>query len=110
MIEKTIKRIEETLAGASSLSDKRRAELLKLLAKLKTEVSGLAETHHDSALNIADKTRVSTDQATRDDSDGPALDSAMDELKTAVEKFETSHPGLVSVVNSFCNALADLGI
>ncbi len=110
MIEKTIGQIEETLAGASSLSEKRRAELLKLLAELKTEVAGLAETHHDSAVNITDKTRISADQATRTDDGGPGLDSTIEELKTAVEKFEASHPGLVSVVNSFCNALADLGI
>ncbi len=110
MIDRTIKQIEETLAGAASLSEKRRAELLGLLAELKNEVHGLAATHHESALGIADKTRNSAEQATREEADGPALASAVDELKGAVEKFEASHPGLVSTVNAFCNALADLGI
>jgi len=110
MLETTIKQIEETLAGAENLSEAKRAELLKLLAELKTEVSGLSRTHRESALNIADKTRASTDQATGEDSGGPALESAVEDLKTAVDKFEASHPALVSTVNAFCNALADLGI
>ena len=110
MLETTIKQIEETLAGAENPSEAKRAELLKLLAELKTEVSGLSRTHRESALHIADKTRASADQATGEDSGGPALESAVDDLKTAVDKFEASHPALVSTVNAFCNALADLGI
>lgn len=110
MLEATIRQIEETLADAGNLSEAKRAELLKLLADLKTEVSGLSRTHRESALSIADKTRASADQATQENSDGPALETAVEELKTAVGKFEASHPALVSIVNAFCNALSDLGI
>ena len=110
MIEKTVKKIEETVAGAPTLSPEKRKQLLALLGELKTEITRLSETHHDIALDIADRTRTSTEAATREDSDGARLASETDELKTAVGKFEVSHPGLVAVVNSFCNALADLGI
>ena len=79
MLEATIRQIEETLADAGNLSEAKRAELLKLLADLKTEVSGLSRTHRESALSIADKTRASADQATQENSDGPALETAVEE-------------------------------
>jgi hypothetical protein len=110
MIEKTVKKIEETVTEAPSLSPEKRKQLLALLGELKTEITRLSETHQESALDIADRTRNSTEEATRADSDGDRLASATDELKASVEKFEVSHPGLVAIVNSFCNALADLGI
>lgn len=110
MIEKTVKKIEETVAGAATLSPEKRKQLLALLGELKTEITRLSETHRESALDIADRTRNSTEEATREGSDGSQLAVATDELRTAVEKFEASHPGLVSTVNAFCNALADLGI
>ncbi len=110
MIEKTVKKIEETVAGAPALSEEKREQLLELLGELKKEIEILSRTHRESALGIADRTHASARQATREDADGPALEAALGELKTAVEKFEASHPALVSTVNAFCNALADLGI
>lgn len=110
MIEKTVKQIEETVAQAPALSPEKREKLLELLGELKKEIEILSRTHRESALGIADRTRASADQATREYTDRPALDAAVVELKTAVDKFEVSHPGLVSTVNAFCNALADLGI
>ena len=110
MIDNTVKKIEETVAKAPTLSPEKREQLLKLLGELKQEIQVLSRTHRESALGIADRTHASTRRATREDSDRPARDEAVAELKTVVEKFEVSHPGLVSTVNAFCNALADLGI
>lgn len=110
MIEKTVKKIEETVTQAPSLSPEKRKQLLELLEELQTEIAKLSETHQESALDIADRTRTSTEAATRTDPDGDRLAAATEELKASVGKFEVSHPGLVAVVNSFCNALADLGI
>jgi uncharacterized protein YlxW (UPF0749 family) len=110
MIDKTVVKIEETVAGATALSDEKRAQLLKLISDLKSEIIKLSETDEDSALEIAHKTHTSTHHATQQDSDNHQVTDALDDLKSAIDTFEVSHPGLVSTVNAFCNALADIGI
>ena len=110
MIEKTVVKIEETVAGAAALSDDKRAQLLRLISELKSEITKLSETDEDSAMEIAHKTHTSAHHATQKGSDDHQFASALDDLKSAVDTFEVSHPGLVSTVNAFCNALADLGI
>ncbi len=54
MIEKTISEIEAKIGGAESVSAERKAELLKLLGTLKTEVAKLSETHSEQADSIAE--------------------------------------------------------
>ncbi len=110
MIEKTVQEIEKTVTQSPTLSPEKRDQLLRLLGELKKEIQVLSRTHQESALGIADRTHASTRQATREDADRPALDETIADLKETVGKFEASHPGLVSTVNAFCNALADLGI
>jgi len=110
MIDRTMEKIEETVAGAPALSGEKRAQLLKLISELKSEINTLSETDKDSALDIVHKTHASAHHATQEGSDDNQFASALDELKSAVKTFEASHPGLVSTVNAFCNALADLGI
>ena len=67
MIEKTISEIEAKIGGAESVSAERKAELLKLLGTLKTEVAKLSETHGEQADSIAGFARLSTHEATRTD-------------------------------------------
>lgn len=110
MIEKIVKKIEATVAGTPSISDEKRNQLLTLISELKSEITKLSETDKDSALDIAHKTHVSARHATQQDSDGNQFAAALDDLKSTVDTFEVSHPGLVSTVNAFCNALADIGI
>jgi len=110
MIEKTVRRIEEMVAGAPALSEEKKAQLLKLISELKSEITVLSETDAERALDIARKTHTSARHATQEESDGHQISSALDDLKSTVDTFEVSHPGLVSTVNAFCNALADIGI
>ena len=110
MIEKTVVNIEETVAGATALSDEKRAQLLRLISELKGEISTLSETDKDSALDIAQKTHTSARHATQKESDTHQVFSALDDLKSSVDTFEVSHPNLVLTVNNLCNALADIGI
>ncbi|MEA1927973.1 MAG: DUF4404 family protein [Candidatus Auribacterota bacterium] len=110
MIDKTVGKLEETVAGATAISDKKRTQLLKLISELKSEISTLSETDKDSALDIINKTHASARHAIQEESDENQFASGLEDLKSTVDTFEVSHPGLVSVVNSLCNALADLGI
>ena len=110
MIDKTLKEIERTVTGSESLSDKKKAELRVLISQLRDEITNLSETHREIALSIVGFTQTSTRRATGEDEDHHLLASSLEDLSTTVKTFELSHPGLVSTVNAFCNALADLGI
>jgi hypothetical protein len=66
MIDDTIQKIEAQLQSAEAIPDARRRELLELLAKLKTEVATLSQTHGEAAQSIAGFTQVSTHEATRE--------------------------------------------
>ena len=52
MIENRIEAIESTIETARNIPSDRKAELLKLVSELKSEVRRLAETHHDEASSI----------------------------------------------------------
>jgi hypothetical protein len=110
MIQDTIAKIEERLRNAGSLRDEQRAELLRLLGNLKSEVGGLSETEPDKAQSIAGFTAVSTHEATREARNPELVDLSLKGLSHSVEGFEASHPRLVQVVNSICTTLANLGI
>lgn len=110
MIKDTIAKIEQRLAQAGSLTPEQRADLLKLLATLKSEVDGLSATDPDKAQSIAGFTAVSAHEATREQKNPALMDLSLQGLERSVEGFEASHPRLVQVVNSICTTLANLGI
>ncbi len=110
MIDETLRDIERTVNESKALSDNKKAELRTLISQLKDEITHLSETHREIALSIAGFTQTSTRRATGEDEDRHLLASSLEDLSATVKKFEVSHPRLVSTVNAFCNALADLGI
>jgi prefoldin subunit 5 len=110
MIDDTLKQIETQLNSAESISESRRRELLQLLAKLKSEVAGLSETHGEEAQSIAGFTQVSAHEATRETPRPDLLELSLQGLRSSVEGFEKTHPKLVHVVNSISNTLSNLGI
>ena len=110
MIRDTIGKIEERLRGAESVNDENRAELLKLLATLKAEVSDLSETDAEQAQSIAGFTAVSAHEAIREDKNPELAELSLKGLSSSVQGFEESHPKLVQVVNSICTTLSNLGI
>jgi len=110
MIEKTISEIEAQIGGADSVSAERKAELLKLLGTLKTEVAELSKTHGEQADSIANFAKISAHEATRT-AQNPQLRELSDlGLRSSVGGFEQSHPRLVQIVNRISQTLSDLGI
>ena len=110
MIHDTISKIEERIRAADAVGGENKAELLKLLASLKSEVSSLSETHADQAQSIAGFTAVSAHEAMREGRDPELVDLSIKGLSGSVRGFEESHPRLVQVVNSICTTLSNLGI
>ena len=110
MIEKTISEIEAQISGAEAVSAERKAELLKLLGTLKSEVAELSKTHGEQADSIAGFARVSAHEATRTEQNAELRELSLQGLRSSAEGFEKSHPRLVQIVNRISQTLADLGI
>jgi len=110
MIHDTISKIEERIRAAEAVGDENKAELLRLLAALKSEVDGLSHTHGENAQSIAGFTAVSAHEATREPRNPELVDLSLKGLSSSVAGLEESHPRLVQVVNSICTMLSNLGI
>jgi len=110
MIEKTISEIEAQIAGAEAVSAERKAELLKLLGTLKTEVAALSKTHGEQADSIAGFAKVSAHEATRVDQNPELREISIRGLESSASGFEQTHPRLVQIVNAISKTLSDLGI
>jgi hypothetical protein len=110
MISETLSQIEARVRQTGSLTEANKAELLKLLTALRTEISDLARTKSDEAHRIAAITRMSTEAATHDQTNPELLKQSLDRLASAVSEFEESHPRLVEIVNRMAAMLAGSGI
>ncbi len=110
MIDDTIQRIEARLRNAGTLPDATRAELLQLLATLRSEAAQLAPAHTDQAQAIARAADVSTAETLASQRDPVSHRLALEDLTASVHQFEDSHPKLVQVVNNIANTLSGLGI
>ena len=108
MIQDRIAKIETTLAHAADLPPATRAELLALLAALKTEVAGLEAAHGDQARTITNSADAAFSLASRrEEAASPAV---LDDLRASVAGFEASHPQLVQVVDRIALTLSNMGI
>jgi hypothetical protein len=110
MIEDTISKIEARIQAADAIKDERKQELLQLLGTLKSEISGISDTHGEQAQSIAGFTEISTHEATRTDQNPELLNLSLKGMSSSVEGFEKSHPQLVQIVNSISHTLSNLGI
>ena len=110
MIRDTLGKIETKIQKADSIQEEKKTELLDLLSTLKTEIAELSKTHGDQAQSIASFTEISAHEATREAKNPQLLRLALEGLSSSVNGFESSHPKLVQIVNSFCVTLSNLGI
>lgn len=110
MIPERIAQIEATLRRNSQIPEATRAELLELLAGLKSEVAPLVATHGESAQQIAGSADVAVQAAVRRSEEPAEADQALEGLTDSVREFETSHPQLVQVVNRLAHTLSNMGI
>jgi Domain of unknown function (DUF4404) len=110
MIDDTIAKIQQRLEQSANLPVEKRAELLDLIAQLKTEIKGVSASDPDQAQSIAGFAELSTHEATRDQPQSATKNSAISGLESTVKGFEAAHPKLTAVVNRIADALSNLGI
>ncbi|HVA66935.1 MAG TPA: DUF4404 family protein [Elusimicrobiota bacterium] len=109
-MEDAIKKIEDAVGRIGSLDEGKKAELLRRLKVLKSELSRLSETHEEDSRSIAGFARVAADEAARRKKAPPLLESALNGLSLAVRGFEASHPKLTETINDICAMLAQIGM
>ena len=110
MIKDRLDKIEERLKQSNTVKESEKAELLSLLTTLRTEISGLSQTHHEQAESIAGFAELSAHEATRGEKSQDLFNLSIKGLTSSVQGFEVSHPELVGIINTFCTMLAKLGI
>ena len=110
MIHETIAKIEERLRNSGTLNEQTRQELVNLLGTLKKEITDLSKTDAEHANRIAGLAETSAQEAIRPEPNPENLKTSIDSLSGSVEGFETSHPGLVQIVNRIATMLSNLGI
>ncbi len=110
MIESRIEQIQSKIEGSASIPDPAKAELLALVAGLKSEIKSLSETHHEEASSITGFADVSTHEVARAQKNPQLAETALDGLRSSIQGLEESHPKLVAAVNRFATALSNMGI
>ena len=110
MIQEQIEKIEAKIGSTENLSIETRADLLSLLATLKSEIADLDKTHSEDAESIARFAEVSTHEAIREEKRPQLVEAGLQGLTSSVEGFESSHPNLVQSVNQLAVALSNMGI
>lgn len=110
MIKETLSRIESAIAKIQSGNSGEKAELVKLLGDLKSELSALPESRQDDARSVGYFTEVAAHEATRDHGSVQLKNLSISGIAYSVKGFEATHPQLVSVANEICMILARMGI
>ena len=110
MIEETIAKIEQAIRRAGEADPKHKAELIRLLGQLKSELRSLPEAQGEKARSIAHFAEAAAHEAARQDKSPKLLELSRGALKESVVDFEASHPQLTSVVGKLCELLSTLGI
>ena len=110
MIRDHLDKIEERLKQSETVKESDKAELLTLLRTLRTEIADLSQTHYEQAESITGFAELSAREATRNEKNPVLLNLSIEGLASSVQGFETSHPRLVEIINTFSTMLSNLGI
>ena len=110
MIEETIVKIEQAIRRAGESDPKHKAELVRLLEQLKSELRSLPSAQGDKARSIAHFAEAAAHEAARQEKSPELLGLSRRALKESVVGFEVSHPQLTAVVGKMCDLLSAIGI
>ncbi len=110
ILDYRIRIIETTLQTARNIPHNRRAELLTMVAGLKSELANLAKTHHEEAASITRFADASAHEAARSRKNPQLADTALNGLRLSIQRLEESHPMTVRIVNRFATALSNMDV
>jgi hypothetical protein len=105
-----LKDVELRIRNSPEISSESKAELLRLLSTLQSEIAALEHTHAEHAARVVGLTERTMQEAIRQTRDPQLIASATQGLSASVEELEVSHPQLVQAVNAISMLLANMGI
>lgn len=108
MTDEGLEKTKSAVESADHIPADKKAELLRLLSKLKPAIAKASQTRQDHAEKVARLLEASAQKATRKEPD--SLKKLLIELEESVGKFEASHPELVALVTEYSAFLSALGI
>ena len=106
----TLNDIETNIRASNAIHADKKAELLRLLTALKSEIATLEHTHAEHVERVIGLAERSMHEAIRQPKDPQHAASALQELAASVAELEVSHPQLVNVVNAISMLLSNIGI
>jgi hypothetical protein len=110
MIENRISTIESTIETAGNIPTGTKAELLKQVAGLKSEIKTLSETPPEEASSITSFADASAHESARSQKNPLLAKTALRGLHLSIQGLEESHPALFETVNRFATTLANMGL
>ncbi len=110
MIRDTIDMITKRIRDARSIPEENKAELLRLVKDLDSEVAQLSKTHGEEAASVAGFAGAAAHEATRKQQNPSLMKIALEGLTRSVEQFEESHPKLVETVHNITATLSNYGM
>lgn len=102
--------LEARIHESHDLHPQQKAELLQLLSELKEAMAEESITHAAPPQGTTSVPDSSAPEGTRQNTPQHPVRMAMDDLSTALEAFEASHPEFVTTVNQISTLLANMGI
>jgi hypothetical protein len=105
-----LKDVEHRIRSHDDIPVDTKAELLRLLTTLKSEIAILEHTHAAHAESVVGLAERSMQEAIRQPKDPQLAASALQELAESVAALEVSHPQLVNAVNAISVLLSNIGI
>jgi hypothetical protein len=96
MIDRHIDNLESRIRNAEGISEERRAELLDLLASMRTEAASLPGETREQPETSVDDTQPT--------------DVVVAEIQNSLSGFEASHPKLTQLTNQVAMFLSNMGI
>ncbi len=110
MLDETLAKLEINIRLSDAIAADKKAELLRLLSTLQSEIAALESTHAEHAASVVGFAERSMHEAIRQTKNPQLIALATQGLSASVEELEASHPQLVQVVNAISMLLANMGI
>src|SRR5438067_10077431 len=110
MTDERIQKIKSALEAADHISPEKKAELLAVLAKLKSAIAEVAQTSEEEAESISRFVEASAHEVASKKERRESVERVLGKFNQSVEKFEASHPQLTSFVSNYSAVLSGMGI
>ncbi len=108
MTDQRIEKIKSAVEGAAHIPAEKKIVLMGLIATIDPVIAKFAQTNHQHARHITRLVEQSAHEAAGNNR--ARLERVLRELEKSVERFEASHPDLVSFVTEYSAFLSALGL